>query len=115
MAMTADLRIGTCGYSFPDWRGILYPAGVKPSMYLVYYARSLGFNAVEIDSSFYRMPSVPLFESILQKTPPGFLFTIKALQQHPNVRGPEQQQPCSHNCQSRYQRKRKPVSPEWSG
>lgn len=78
MAMTADLRIGTCGYSFPDWRGVVYPAGVKPSMYLVYYARSLGFNAVEIDSSFYRMPSVPLFESLLQKTPPGFLFTVKA-------------------------------------
>lgn len=78
MAMTADLRIGTCGYSFADWKGVVYPAGITPSMYLVYYARSLGFNAVEIDSSFYRMPSVPLFESLLQKTPPGFLFTVKA-------------------------------------
>jgi len=47
-------------------------------MYLVYYARNLGFNAVEIDSSFYRMPSVPMFESLLPKTPPGFLFTVKA-------------------------------------
>jgi uncharacterized protein YecE (DUF72 family) len=76
--MTADLRIGTCGYSFPDWKGPVYPPALRPSMYLVYYARSLGFTAVEIDSSFYRMPTVPLVEALMQKTAPGFLFTLKA-------------------------------------
>lgn len=76
--MTDDLRIGTCGYSFPDWKGTVYPANLRPSLYLVHYARTLGFTAVELDSSFYHMPSVPLMDALLQKTPPGFLFAIKA-------------------------------------
>ena len=76
--MNADIRIGTCGYSFPDWKGVVYPPNVRPSLYLVYYARTLGFNAVELDSSFYHMPTIPLIEALLQKTPPGFLFTVKA-------------------------------------
>ncbi len=76
--MNADLRVGTCGYSFPDWRGTIYPPNLRPSLYLVYYARTLGFNAVELDSSFYHMPTIPLVQALIQKTPPGFLFTIKA-------------------------------------
>lgn len=78
MAMNTDLRIGTCGYSFPDWRGTVYPPNLRPSLYLVYYARTLGFTAVELDSSFYHMPTVPLVQALMQKTPPGFLFTVKA-------------------------------------
>jgi uncharacterized protein YecE (DUF72 family) len=76
--MNAEIRIGTCGYSFPDWKSIIYPPNVRPSLYLVYYARTLGFNTVELDSSFYHMPTIPLIEALLQKTPPGFLFTVKA-------------------------------------
>jgi uncharacterized protein YecE (DUF72 family) len=76
--MSADVRIGTCGYSFPDWKGTVYPPNLRPSLYLVHYARTLGFTAVELDSSFYHMPSVPLMEALMQKTQPGFLFTVKA-------------------------------------
>lgn len=76
--MNTDLRIGTCGYSFPDWKDTVYPHGLRPSLYLVYYARTLGFNAVELDSSFYHMPTISLVQALIQKTPPGFLFTVKA-------------------------------------
>jgi uncharacterized protein YecE (DUF72 family) len=76
--MSADMRIGTCGYSFPDWKGTVYPPNLRPSLYLVHYARTLGFSAVELDSSFYHMPSVPLMEALMQKMQPGFLFTVKA-------------------------------------
>jgi len=76
--MKTDIRIGTCGYSFPDWNGVVYPPSLRPSLYLIYYAHSLGFNAVELDSSFYHMPTIPLIQTLIQKTPPGFLFTIKA-------------------------------------
>jgi len=76
--VTTELYIGTCGYSFPDWKGTVYPVNLRPSMYLVYYARTLGFNAVELDSSFYHMPTVPLVQALLQKTPQQFLFTVKA-------------------------------------
>ena len=76
--MNAEIRIGTCGYSFPDWKGIIYPPNLRPSLYLVHYARTLGFNAVELDSSFYHMPTIPLIEALMRKTEPGFLFTVKA-------------------------------------
>ena len=76
--MNAEIRIGTCGYSFPDWKGTIYPPNLRPSLYLVYYARTLSFNAVELDSSFYHMPTIPLIETLIQKTQPGFLFTVKA-------------------------------------
>jgi uncharacterized protein YecE (DUF72 family) len=76
--MNAEIRIGTCGYSFPDWKGIIYPPNLRPSLYLVHYARTLGFNAVELDSSFYHMPTISLIEALMQKTQPGFLFTVKA-------------------------------------
>jgi uncharacterized protein YecE (DUF72 family) len=76
--MSTDVRIGTCGYSFPDWKGTVYPPNLRPSLYLVYYARTLGFGAVELDSSFYHMPSAALMEALMQKTQPGFLLTVKA-------------------------------------
>lgn len=76
--MSADIRIGTCGYSFADWKGPVYPPNLRSSLYLVHYARTLGFNAVELDSTFYHMPTVPLMEALMRKTPPGFLFTVKA-------------------------------------
>lgn len=75
--MSTDVRIGTCGYSFPDWKGTVYPHNLRPSLYLVHYARTLGFNAVELDSSFYHMPSAALMEALMQKTQPGFLFAVK--------------------------------------
>ena len=69
------IRVGTCGFSYRDWIGPFYPPGTKPREMLEYYARE--FSAVEIDSTYYRVPSPQSFEAMAQRTPPGFLFSVK--------------------------------------
>src|SRR5947209_5145905 len=69
------VRVGTCGYSYRDWIGPFYPPGTKPRDMLEYYARE--FAAVEIDSTYYRVPSAKTFASMAERTPKGFLFSVK--------------------------------------
>ena len=68
-----DLRLGTCGWSFADWKGTFYPPGTKDE--LAYYASQ--FDAVEIDSTYYRVPSAKSVDAWRERTPPGFLFCPK--------------------------------------
>jgi uncharacterized protein YecE (DUF72 family) len=69
-----DLRIGTSGWHYQHWRGTFYPAGEPPS--LARYAER--FDTVEINNSFYRLPSAETFAAWREATPPGFLFAVKA-------------------------------------
>lgn len=69
------IRVGTCGYSYRDWIGPVYPPGTKPREMLDVYARL--FSAVEIDSTYYRVPPPKSFASMAERTPPGFLFSVK--------------------------------------
>jgi len=50
------VRIGTCGFSYADWKGVFYPEGTKPGDYLRYYATQ--FDTVELNATFYRLPSL---------------------------------------------------------
>jgi uncharacterized protein YecE (DUF72 family) len=68
-----EVRLGTCGWSFADWKGTFYPQGTKDQ--LVHYATQ--FDAVEVDSTWYRMPSNRTVESWHRRTPDGFLFCPK--------------------------------------
>lgn len=68
-----EARLGTCGWSFPDWRGSFYPQGTKDQ--LVHYATQ--FDAVEIDSTWYRIPSIRTAESWRRRVPDDFLFCPK--------------------------------------
>lgn len=70
--------IGTCGYSYKEWVGPFYPAGTKDNSMLEYYAAH--FNFVEINSSFYHMPRLQLFESIARRTPDSFKTAVKLFQ-----------------------------------
>jgi uncharacterized protein YecE (DUF72 family) len=70
------VRVGTCGYSYRDWIGNFYPPGVRPGKMLDYYASR--FVTVEIDSSYYRIPSEAAIESMHRRTPEEFRFTAKA-------------------------------------
>ncbi|MCX7704981.1 MAG: DUF72 domain-containing protein [bacterium] len=72
------IRIGTSGFSFSDWKGIVYPEKISQDRMLEFYAKNLGFNAVEINSTYYRIPSSKIFELMSRKTPSNFLFSIKA-------------------------------------
>lgn len=70
--------IGTSGYSFADWVGPFYPPGTRPADFLAFYARH--FEAVEVNSSYYRVPDAAMFERMVQKTPAGFRFVVKLYQ-----------------------------------
>lgn len=68
--------VGTAGYSYKDWRGAFYPEGIKDSGLLEYY--STRFNMVELDFTYYHLPSSRTLQAIERKTPAGFTFLVKA-------------------------------------
>lgn len=73
------IYLGTAGFSYSDWVGSFYPAGMLRKDWLLYYARE--FNACEINSTFYALPKPSNLEAMARKTGAGFLFAIKANQQ----------------------------------
>jgi uncharacterized protein YecE (DUF72 family) len=69
------VHIGTMGWSYPFWAENFYPKGVSPSGYLGEYSKHL--DTVEIDSTFYRIPSRTTFQKWKEQTPDSFLFSAK--------------------------------------
>jgi uncharacterized protein YecE (DUF72 family) len=69
------LRIGCSGWGYDDWLGGFYPEGTPKSDYLKLYSST--FDAVEIDSSFYRIPQPAMTANWRRTVPDGFLFTAK--------------------------------------
>ncbi len=74
--MQKRLRIGTSGWHYKHWRETFYPAKLKAADMLSYYAEHL--DTVEINNSFYRLPTADAVRSWVRNTPPGFLFAVKA-------------------------------------
>ncbi len=70
------IRVGTSGWSYPNWRGLFYPREVKAADWLAWYARQ--FPTVELNASFYRLPTPAMIERWSEITPPGFVFAVKA-------------------------------------
>lgn len=68
--------IGTSGWVYRDWPGRFYPAGLRQDRWFEYYARH--FDTVEINNSFYRLPSEAAFDAWARQAPPGFLYAVKA-------------------------------------
>lgn len=73
--MSVTVAVGTCGFSYKDWVGPVYPPGTKQTEMLPLYAAE--FPIVEIDSSYYGVPSEATVQSWLRRTPEGFRFTAK--------------------------------------
>ncbi|HEV8596057.1 MAG TPA: DUF72 domain-containing protein [Thermoplasmata archaeon] len=71
----ARVQVGCVGWSYPEWVGSFYPPRAEASDYLTLYARV--FDVVEVDSSFYSIPSQDMTRAWLESTPDGFLFTAK--------------------------------------
>ncbi len=69
------IRIGTQGWNYTDWVGALYPLGTKTRAFLELYARA--FDTVEVDSTFYAVPSVKTVRGWAGRTPDDFLFSLK--------------------------------------
>jgi uncharacterized protein YecE (DUF72 family) len=72
----APIHIGSCAWTFDDWRGAFYPADLPSDRWLAWYARV--FNAVEIDSTFHANPPARTVARWLSEAPPHFRFTCKA-------------------------------------
>jgi uncharacterized protein YecE (DUF72 family) len=79
-----QLFIGTSGWSYGHWRERFYPAGLAQKDYLEFYADK--FTTVELNNSFYRLPSAKTFESWRERTPKGFVFSVKASRYITHVR-----------------------------
>lgn len=70
------IRVGTSGFSYKDWEKVFYPEGLARSAKLSFYAQE--FATVEVNFSYYRVPTASTLVAMARKTPPGFVFTIKA-------------------------------------
>ncbi len=70
------IAVGTSGYSFRDWKGAFYPEKLAAGDYLAYYADH--FKTVEINSTYYGIPKPHVFENMVNRTPDGFEFMVKA-------------------------------------
>src|SRR5688500_20184615 len=71
-----SIFVGTSGYNYPEWKGSFYPADLAAAKMLPYYAAR--FPTVEINYTFYRMPSVKLLDGWMKQVPASFKFTLKA-------------------------------------
>jgi uncharacterized protein YecE (DUF72 family) len=72
----AMIRLGTSGFSYEDWVGKWYPGGLKKADMLRYYSRR--FNTVEVNFTYYRMPSARTLKQMSAKTDDDFRFVVKA-------------------------------------
>jgi uncharacterized protein YecE (DUF72 family) len=70
------IQIGTSGWHYKHWLGNFYPAGTTGAEMFDWYARH--FHTVEINNSFYRLPSAKTFDSWRESSPRKFCFAVKA-------------------------------------
>jgi uncharacterized protein YecE (DUF72 family) len=75
-ATRGKIHIGTSGWSYPHWQGAFYPEKLAERERLGFYARH--FDSVEINNSFYRLPSPDTLARWRDSVPPGFRFALKA-------------------------------------
>lgn len=73
--MTEPVHIGCSGWHYRDWRGVLYPEGLPQRQWLERYADV--FGTVEINNTFYRLPTRSAVQGWVDGTPDGFTFAVK--------------------------------------
>jgi uncharacterized protein YecE (DUF72 family) len=76
--------VGTSGWQYRDWRGVLYPRGLGQGRWLEHYTRH--FGTVENNGSFYRLPTPDTFAGWRERTPDGFVMAVKASRYLTHVR-----------------------------
>jgi uncharacterized protein YecE (DUF72 family) len=72
------IHLGTSGYSYDDWKGVFYPPEVPSHGRLTYY--SSRFDTVELNFTYYRMPTAEQLRGMADQTADGFVFSVKAHQ-----------------------------------
>jgi uncharacterized protein YecE (DUF72 family) len=71
----AEIRIGTSGYHYNHWRGTFYPEKLPQKQWLSYYVEH--FDTVELNNTFYRLPTFEAMNAWRENTPENFLFAVK--------------------------------------
>ena len=72
----SDILIGTSGYDYPEWKSVFYPKNLARKDFLSYYATK--FNAVELNNTFYNMPTAERMLSFYERSEGRLLFSVKA-------------------------------------
>jgi uncharacterized protein YecE (DUF72 family) len=70
------VRVGCSGWNYKHWREFIYPKGVPARRWLEHYATL--FDTVEVNSTFYRLPTVQAVEGWVEQSRGGFVFAVKA-------------------------------------
>ena len=79
-----ECRVGCSGWSYPHWRGRVYPERLPQRRWLEHYATF--FDTVEVNATFYRLPRQDTVAAWAEETPRGFLFAVKASRYLTHVR-----------------------------
>jgi uncharacterized protein YecE (DUF72 family) len=88
------IHVGTSGYNYPEWRGTFYPEDFPSKEMFGYYSRH--FRTVEINYTFYRMPTPKTTEAWLKQAPEPFTYALKAPQRITHI---QRLKDCQDNVQ----------------
>jgi uncharacterized protein YecE (DUF72 family) len=83
-AQLRPARVGCSGWNYRHWRGLVYPPGLPARRWLEHYATL--FDTVEVNATFYRLPLPRTVAGWVERTPPGFVFAVKASRYLTHVR-----------------------------
>ena len=89
--MSATIHIGTSGWHYKHWVGTFYPPKLPPSKMFAFYQQY--FDTVELNNSFYRLPTVEAFRAWRDAAPDNFCFAVKGsrfLTHNKKLKEPEQ-------------------------
>lgn len=70
-----ELRVGCSGWSYDHWKGRFYPEGIPRRRWFEHYASV--FDTVELNATFYRLPTPTTVERWAEQAPPGFRYAVK--------------------------------------
>jgi len=73
-----ELLIGTSGYDYPEWKGGFYPEKLARTRFLEYYSHH--FNSLELNGTFYRMPTADQMRRMIERSGGRVRFSVKAFQ-----------------------------------
>jgi uncharacterized protein YecE (DUF72 family) len=76
--MATEVKIGTSGFSFRDWKGPVYPPTIKDRDMLSYYEKELGFDTLEVNFTYYTLPTTASIEGMMNKTTQNFEFVVRS-------------------------------------
>jgi uncharacterized protein YecE (DUF72 family) len=79
-----EVRIGCSGWSYAHWRDVVYPEGLPQRRWLEHYATL--FDTVELNATFYRLPRRTTVAAWVERSPPSFVFAVKASRYLTHVR-----------------------------